>query len=157
MSQIPCPHRDGQLAEPPEIATLDTIDAVRAKSRILRKTLATYLLQIAILGGYSHVTTIRRQKHGRLARPNTPRCHRFRPLNRNSSTVWVIESLGKDTGHWTPSRRKSERFGSLLEMKGHVPRKLNQACCSDEAPGWAGEGYLEGKKLIPARALGLKS
>jgi hypothetical protein len=35
-----------------EIATLDSIDAARAKPRILRKTLATYLLQIAMLGGY---------------------------------------------------------------------------------------------------------
>lgn len=37
---------------PAEIATLDGIDAARAKPRILRRTLATYLLQIAILGGY---------------------------------------------------------------------------------------------------------
>ncbi|WP_245163251.1 hypothetical protein [Bradyrhizobium vignae] len=35
-----------------EIATLDAIDAARSKPRILRKTLATYLLQIAMLGGY---------------------------------------------------------------------------------------------------------
>jgi Transposase DNA-binding len=35
-----------------EIATLDSIDAARAKPRILRRTLATYLLQIAMLGGY---------------------------------------------------------------------------------------------------------
>lgn len=35
-----------------EITTLDAIDAVQAKPRILRKTLATYLLQIAMLGGY---------------------------------------------------------------------------------------------------------
>ena len=35
-----------------EIATLDGIDAARAKPRILRRTLATYLLQIAMLGGY---------------------------------------------------------------------------------------------------------
>jgi hypothetical protein len=35
-----------------EIATLDAIDAVRAKPRIVRKSLATYLLQIAMLGGY---------------------------------------------------------------------------------------------------------
>ena len=35
-----------------EIATLDAIDAARAKPRILRRTLATYLLQIALLGGY---------------------------------------------------------------------------------------------------------
>jgi hypothetical protein len=35
-----------------KIATLDAIDAVRAKPRILRKTLAIYLLQIAMLGGY---------------------------------------------------------------------------------------------------------
>lgn len=37
---------------PAEIATLDGIDAARAKPRILRRTLATYLLQIAMLGGY---------------------------------------------------------------------------------------------------------
>lgn len=37
---------------PTEIATLDAIDTARAKPRILRKTLATYLLQIAMLGGY---------------------------------------------------------------------------------------------------------
>lgn len=37
---------------PTEIATLDAIDGARAKPRILRKTLATYLLQIAMLGGY---------------------------------------------------------------------------------------------------------
>lgn len=37
---------------PAEIATLDSIDAARAKPRILRRTLATYLLQIAMLGGY---------------------------------------------------------------------------------------------------------
>jgi hypothetical protein len=35
-----------------EIATLDAIDEARDKPRILRKTLATYLLQIAMLGGY---------------------------------------------------------------------------------------------------------
>jgi hypothetical protein len=35
-----------------EIATLDSIDAARAKPSILRRTLATYLLQIAMLGGY---------------------------------------------------------------------------------------------------------
>lgn len=35
-----------------EIATLDAINAARAKPRVLRKTLATYLLQIAMLGGY---------------------------------------------------------------------------------------------------------
>ncbi|MGE0523171.1 MAG: IS4 family transposase, partial [Variibacter sp.] len=40
------------ILTPAEIATLDGIDAARAKPRILRKTLATYLLQIAILGGY---------------------------------------------------------------------------------------------------------
>ncbi|WP_409190556.1 hypothetical protein [Bradyrhizobium sp. RDM4] len=34
---------------PTEIATLDAIDAARAKPRILRRTLATYLLQIAML------------------------------------------------------------------------------------------------------------
>ena len=34
---------------PTEIATLDVIDAARAKPRILRKTLATYLLHIAML------------------------------------------------------------------------------------------------------------
>lgn len=37
---------------PAEIATLDGIDAARAKPRIRRRTLATYLLQIAMLGGY---------------------------------------------------------------------------------------------------------
>ncbi|MDX3810165.1 hypothetical protein ACXIUS_24105 [Bosea thiooxidans] len=37
---------------PAEIAALDNIDAARAKPRILRKTLDTYLLQIAMLGGY---------------------------------------------------------------------------------------------------------
>ncbi|WLB97050.1 IS4 family transposase [Bradyrhizobium japonicum] len=35
-----------------EIETLDRIDAARSKPRILRRTLATYLLQIAMLGGY---------------------------------------------------------------------------------------------------------
>lgn len=35
-----------------EIATIDGIDAARAKPRILRRTLATDLLQIAMLGGY---------------------------------------------------------------------------------------------------------
>ena len=35
-----------------EIATLDAIDAARTKPRILRRTLASYLLQIAMLGGY---------------------------------------------------------------------------------------------------------
>ena len=35
-----------------EIATLDAIDAARTKPRILRRTLATYLLQIAMLGGH---------------------------------------------------------------------------------------------------------
>ncbi len=34
---------------PAEIAALDNIDAARAKPRILRKTLDTYLLQIAML------------------------------------------------------------------------------------------------------------
>ena len=37
---------------PAEIATIDDIDAARAKPRILRRTLAAYLLQIAMLGGY---------------------------------------------------------------------------------------------------------
>ena len=37
---------------PAEIATLDRIDAARGKPRILRRTLATYLLQIDMLGGY---------------------------------------------------------------------------------------------------------
>lgn len=37
---------------PAEIATLDRIDAARSKPRILRRTVATYLLQIAMLGGY---------------------------------------------------------------------------------------------------------
>lgn len=37
---------------PSEIATLDSIDAARAKPRILGRTLATYLLQIAMLGGH---------------------------------------------------------------------------------------------------------
>lgn len=36
---------------PAEIETLDRIDAARSKPRILRRTLATYLLQIAMLGG----------------------------------------------------------------------------------------------------------
>jgi hypothetical protein len=36
----------------PEIATLDQIDAARPKPRIVRRTLDTYLLQIAMLGGY---------------------------------------------------------------------------------------------------------
>ena len=40
------------ILTPAEIATLDGIDAARAKPRILRRTLATYLLQIAMLGGY---------------------------------------------------------------------------------------------------------
>lgn len=35
-----------------EIAMPDAIDAALSKPRILRKTLATYLLQIAMLGGY---------------------------------------------------------------------------------------------------------
>jgi hypothetical protein len=35
-----------------EIATLDRIDAARPKPRIQRRTLVTYLLQIAMLGGY---------------------------------------------------------------------------------------------------------
>ncbi len=37
---------------PAEIVTLDAIDAARAKPRIQHKTLAAYLLQIAMLGGY---------------------------------------------------------------------------------------------------------
>lgn len=37
---------------PAEIATLDGIDAARAKPRIQRRTLATHLLQIAMLGGH---------------------------------------------------------------------------------------------------------
>lgn len=37
---------------PAEIVKLDAIDAARAKPRIQRKTLAAYLLQIAMLGGY---------------------------------------------------------------------------------------------------------
>ena len=37
---------------PAEIAALDSIDAARTKPRILRRTLAIYLLQIAMLGGY---------------------------------------------------------------------------------------------------------
>ena len=37
---------------PVEIETLDRIDAARSKPRILRRTLASYLLQIAMLGGY---------------------------------------------------------------------------------------------------------
>ncbi|MCW0233210.1 MAG: IS4 family transposase [Ferrovibrio sp.] len=37
---------------PAEIATLESIDAARAKPRILRRTFATYLIQIAMLGGY---------------------------------------------------------------------------------------------------------
>lgn len=32
--------------------TLDSIDAARPTPRILRRTLASYLLQIAMLGGY---------------------------------------------------------------------------------------------------------
>jgi hypothetical protein len=35
-----------------EIATLDQIDASRSKSRLQQRTLAAYLLQIAMLGGY---------------------------------------------------------------------------------------------------------
>ena len=37
---------------PAEIETLDRIDAARSKPRIIRRTVATYLLQIAMLGGY---------------------------------------------------------------------------------------------------------
>ena len=37
---------------PAEIETLDRIDAARSKPRIMRRTVATYLLQIAMLGGY---------------------------------------------------------------------------------------------------------
>src|SRR4051812_21966469 len=55
---------------PTEIATLDAIDAVRAKPRILRKTLTTYLLQ-AMLGGYLARPRSAARKHGRLARPDT--------------------------------------------------------------------------------------
>ncbi len=35
-----------------EIETLNRIDAARSRPSILRPTLATYLLQIAMLGGY---------------------------------------------------------------------------------------------------------
>ena len=37
---------------PVEIETLDRIDAARSRPRIIRRTVATYLLQIAMLGGY---------------------------------------------------------------------------------------------------------
>ncbi|WP_281431676.1 IS4 family transposase [Methylocystis sp. H62] len=37
---------------PAEIETLDRIDAARSRPRIMRRTVATYLLQIAMLGGY---------------------------------------------------------------------------------------------------------
>lgn len=40
------------ILTPAEIATLDSIDAARPTPRILRRTLASYLLQIAMLGGY---------------------------------------------------------------------------------------------------------
>lgn len=40
------------ILTPAEIATLDSIDAARRTPRILRRTLASYLLQIAMLGGY---------------------------------------------------------------------------------------------------------
>ncbi|WFU07248.1 hypothetical protein QA648_34780 (plasmid) [Rhizobium sp. CB3171] len=40
------------ILTPAEIATLDSIDAARPTPRIQRKTLASYLLQIAMLGGY---------------------------------------------------------------------------------------------------------
>jgi hypothetical protein len=35
-----------------EISALDRIDAARAKPHLHKRTLATYLLQIAMLGGY---------------------------------------------------------------------------------------------------------
>lgn len=44
--------RPETVLTPAEIETLDRIDAARSKPRILRGTLATYLLQIAMLGGY---------------------------------------------------------------------------------------------------------
>ncbi|WP_347336739.1 IS4 family transposase [Bradyrhizobium neotropicale] len=44
--------RPETVLTPAEIETLDRIDAARSKPRILRRTLATYLLQIAMLGGY---------------------------------------------------------------------------------------------------------
>jgi hypothetical protein len=37
---------------PAEIATLNSIDTARATPRIQRRTLASYLIQIAMLGGY---------------------------------------------------------------------------------------------------------
>jgi hypothetical protein len=40
------------ILTPAEIATLDSIDAARPTPRIQRRTLASYLLQIAMLGGY---------------------------------------------------------------------------------------------------------
>ncbi len=40
------------ILTPAEIATLDSIDASRPTPRILRRTLASYLLQIAMHGGY---------------------------------------------------------------------------------------------------------
>lgn len=87
---------------PTEIATLDAIHGARAKPRILRKTLATYLSQIAMLGGYlarNHDPPPR--KHGRVARPNTSQRHRLRSLNQSSSTMWAIESStgGLRRGH----------------------------------------------------------
>ena len=40
------------ILTPVEIATLDHIDAARLRPRIIHRTVATYLLQIAMLGGY---------------------------------------------------------------------------------------------------------
>ncbi|NEU97887.1 hypothetical protein [Bradyrhizobium uaiense] len=44
--------RPETVLTPAEIETLDRIDAARSRPRILRRTLETYLLQIAMLGGY---------------------------------------------------------------------------------------------------------
>ncbi|MBM3576026.1 MAG: hypothetical protein FJX39_09995 [Alphaproteobacteria bacterium] len=40
------------ILTPTEIETLDRIDAARSRPRIMHKTVSTYLLQIAMLGGY---------------------------------------------------------------------------------------------------------
>ena len=53
MSARATPHSGPEaVLTPTEIATIDGIDAARDKPRIQRRNLATYLLQIAMLGGY---------------------------------------------------------------------------------------------------------
>ncbi|MGY3372067.1 hypothetical protein ACVWZL_009192 [Bradyrhizobium sp. GM2.4] len=59
------------------------------------------------------------RKHGGVAERNTPQRHRPRPLNQNSSTMWVIESFAGCLRCARYSRRNERKWRTRNREDGH--------------------------------------